>query len=73
MNRTHRAGLVLWRGGLLLAIGYVVFERIRAILAIADPQLEIAVSVLLVGLFFVLLSVVIEQVRDARAAREVER
>ena len=71
MKRTHQLGLVLWRGGLLLAIGYVSYGRIRAVLSIADDQLEVAIAILLIGLLFVLLSVIIEQVRDARVEREV--
>lgn len=72
MKKTHRLGLGLWRGGLLLVVGYVAYDRIRAVLAIADDELEFAVSIFLVGLLFVLISVVMEQVADARAQEASE-
>jgi hypothetical protein len=70
MKRLHVVGLAMWRGGWLLAVGYIAFEALRAILSIADPQLELAVSVLLTGVVFVFLSIVAERVADARQERK---
>lgn len=70
MKKTHRLGLVLWRGGLLLAFGYAAFDRVRALLSFADPELEFAVAILWTGILFVLLSVIVERFHDAKAERE---
>lgn len=70
MRNTHAVGLILWRGGLLLAVGYVAFQTLRQVLTITDAQLEFAIAVVLTGVFFVFLSVVGEQVLDARSEKD---
>jgi len=70
MKRMHVVGLALWRGGWLLALGYVALQALLVILSIADPDLELAVAVLLTGVVFVFLSIVAERVADARQERK---
>lgn len=71
MKRVHWTGLTLWRAGLLIAGGYGAYYALRRMLGFADPQLEFAVAVGLVGLLFVLLSVAWEQWADARAEGDI--
>lgn len=69
MKPVHYAGLALWRGGVILAVGYVAYFVLRMVLSITDTQLEFAVSVLLAGVLLVFLSVIGERIADARAER----
>jgi hypothetical protein len=69
MRKVHFAGLALWRGGVILVVGYLAYQILRAVLSFTDPQLELAVGLLLTGVFLVFVSVVAEQVRDARSER----
>jgi len=69
MKKTHFAGLALWRGGVLLAVGYVAYQTLRVILTITDTRLELAITILLTGVLFVFASVVGERIEDARAER----
>ena len=62
-------GLVLWRGGVVLVVGYVGYFGLRALLTITDAQLELAVAVLLTGVIFVFASVVGERLEDRRRER----
>lgn len=73
MKKSHVAGLILWRGGLLLVGGTLAYWALRGILTITDPRLELAVAILLTGVLFVFLSVVIEQVADSRNERSDAR
>ena len=72
MKPTHTLGLVLWRAGVLIVGGYFAFIALRFILQIADPVLEVGVALVLAGGLFVLVSVVREQIEDARRARSYE-
>ena len=45
---------------------------LRSILQITDPVLETAVTLVLAGTLFVLVSVVREQIEDARTGRSYE-
>ncbi len=72
MKKSQFLGLVLWRAGILIAGGYLLFLTLRVILRIADPMLEVGVALVLAGGFFVLVSVVREQIEDARIARSYE-
>ena len=72
MKPTQTLGLILWRTGILIVAGYFVFLALRLILHIADPVLEIGVSLVLAGALFVLISVVREQIEDARRERSYE-
>lgn len=66
MKTIHVAGLMLWRGGILLAGGYVLYLMLRFVLRIADPVLEIGTALVILGLLMVLASVIGERVADAR-------
>lgn len=70
MKAIHYAGLALWRGGVLLVVGYLGYKVLRAVLTITDPQLELAIAVLLTGILLVFLSVLGERIEDARAERK---
>ncbi|MDE2794171.1 MAG: hypothetical protein OXL34_05050 [Gemmatimonadota bacterium] len=72
MKPTHTLGLILWRIGILIVGGYFAFLALRLILQIADPVLEVGVALVLAGGLFVLVSVVREQIEDARRARSYE-
>lgn len=69
MKRIHVVGLVLWRGGLLMVAGYVSYVAVRAVLSITDAWLEVAIAILLTGVFFVFLSVLGERIQDEREKR----
>ena len=75
MRRFHLLGLILWRGGLVLVAGYALLEAIRWILRFYDiPALvEVGLGLTLAGLVFVLVSLVLERIGDARAERQLGR
>jgi len=70
MKRIHVLGLALWRGGILLVGGYLLYVGLRVVLPISDPMLELGVGLLAVGLVLVLASLVGERIVDARRERE---
>ena len=72
MNPTQTLGLILWRTGILIVAGYFLFLALRFALQITDPVLEFGVSLVLAGALFVLVSVVREQIGDARRERSHE-
>ena len=72
MKNTQTLGLILWRTGILLVAGYFAFLALRFILQITDPVLEVGVTLVLAGALFVLVSVVREQIEDARRERSYE-
>ncbi len=72
MKKTQTLGLILWRAGILIVAAYFLFLALRFILRITDPVLETAVTLLLAGALFVLVSVVREQIEDARGERSYE-
>ena len=73
MRRTQAIGVVLWRGGLLLAAGAAVLESARRILRFVDlpAQLEAGLGLIVSGAVLVFLSLVIERIKDQR--REEDR
>jgi len=68
MRRTHMTGLLLWRGGLLLAGAFALVEAARYLLAFVDvaPAVRLGLGCLIAGAVLVLLSFVMERVIDAR-------
>ena len=72
MKKTQTLGLILWRAGILITTGYFLSLALRLILQITDPILEVGVSLVLAGALFVLVSVVREQIEDARRERSYE-
>ncbi len=72
MKPTHALGLILWRAGILIVGAYSAFLALRFVLRIADPVLEVGITLVLAGALFVLVSVVREQIEDARRERGYE-
>ena len=72
MKKTQTLGLILWRAGILLVAAYFLFLALRFALRITDPILEVGVTLVLAGALFVLVSVVREQIEDARKVRSYE-
>jgi len=66
MKLIHVVGLILWRGGILLVGGYLLYVFLRFVLPIADPVLEVGATLLIGGLVLILASLVGERVVDAR-------
>ena len=68
MNKTQVVGALLWRGGLLLAAAAALFESVRWILRLVDipPQLEIGFGLLLSGFVLVMVSLIVERIKDSR-------
>jgi hypothetical protein len=71
MRPIHVVGLLLWRGGMLLVAGTVLFEAARFVLRFFRPplQIEIGAGLLVAGAALVILSLVLERVRDARSEK----
>jgi len=69
MNKTQAVGVILWRGGALLAAAWVLFEGVRLIVRLWDvpAQVEVALGLLLAGFLLVVVSLIVERVRDYRA------
>ena len=72
MKKSQLLGLILWRAGILLVAGCFLFLALRFALRITDPMLEVGVTLVLAGGLFVLVSVVREQIEDARKVRSYE-
>lgn len=70
MKPIHLLGLALWRGGWVLVVGYLAYQALRVVLRMTDPQLELAVTVLLTGILLLFLSVLGERIEDAREERK---
>ena len=68
MNKTQVVGALLWRGGLLLAAAAALFESARWILRVVDipRQLEIGFGLLLSGFVLVMVSLIVERIKDSR-------
>ena len=69
MNKTQAVGVILWRGGALLAAAWVLFEGVRLIVRLWDvpTQVEVALGLLIAGFLMVVASLIVERVRDYRA------
>jgi hypothetical protein len=68
VNKTQVVGALLWRGGLLLAAAAALFESARWILRVVDipRQLEIGFGLLLSGFVLVMVSLIVERIKDSR-------
>ncbi len=69
MRPVHRTGMLLWRGGLLLLAVTAAVEIMRSLLRFVDVpgQVEFGVAFVLAGLALVLVSLIMERVKDARS------
>ena len=72
MRPVHLIGLILWRGGVLLAGMFVFYEAARYVLLFVSlpRQVEVGLALILVGAAFVIASLIVERVEDARQERE---
>lgn len=77
MRKTHVIGLILWRGGLLLVGGYVLYCAVQYALRICrlfglhiPVALEIGLGLIIAGLLFILFSIIIERIQDARREKK---
>lgn len=63
------AGIVLWRGGLAFVAAYALYQGAWQALRRMDwpPQVTTGASLALAGLGLVMVSLVLERLRDARA------
>jgi hypothetical protein len=71
----HLVGLMLWRGGLLLAGGWSVYETLSFALRYFDlpTQLEVGIGLVLTGALFVMVSLVLERIEDARSEGDLRQ
>ncbi len=71
MRPVHLIGLFLWRGGLLLAAAVAAFEIARRVVQLIDLPfaLELGTALVVAGLALVILSLILERIRDARTER----
>ncbi|MHC4079126.1 MAG: hypothetical protein ACYST0_11880 [Planctomycetota bacterium] len=61
-------GLLLWRGGWILVVVWLLVEAARWILRFVELpiQLEVGVGLILAGGVLVVLSLILERIQDAR-------
>lgn len=72
MRTIQLIGFILWRLGLLIIGAAALIEALRWILRlwIMPLQIEIGLGLLLSGAILVILSLVMERIRDIRAEKE---
>ena len=68
MKHAQVVGLVMWRGGLLVVAIAAAVEFVRALLKYYElqSQLELGFAMIGAGIVFVIASMIIERMRDAR-------
>ncbi len=68
MKALQTLGLLLWRSGLMLAGGWTTYEGLRRVLRyFALPRLaEAGIAMILTGATFVVASLILERIADAR-------
>ena len=73
ISRLHMLGLILWRGGLLLAGGYALYlavdyalDLLAAMGGHISPVPKAGFALVIAGVLFVLLSLILERIHDAR-------
>ena len=69
MRSIHLIGLLLWRGGLLLVGAVAFFYAARTIYRFFNVslQVEIGLGLVTAGAAFIMISLIMERVVDARA------
>ena len=79
MRKTHILGLLLWRGGQMLAGGAAAYYGVKyalrwmRVFGLETPRgVEVGVVLLVAGFLLVMLSLILERARDARREREEE-
>ncbi|MBN1866228.1 hypothetical protein JW916_02940 [Candidatus Sumerlaeota bacterium] len=73
MRPVHVVGLFLWRGGILLVAGWVFVTIARAAIRFlrVPAQVEIGLGLLVAGGALVLVSLVLERIRDYRLEKDL--
>jgi hypothetical protein len=73
MKRTQLIGVLLWRGGLLLAVGGGVFESLRWLVRHSDlpSQLEVGFGLFVTGGVLFVASLLAERVGDWRSEEDL--
>ncbi len=68
MRRSQVLGLVLWRGGILCAAGFAVYESAWWLLFFwsVPEQLKVGTALVVAGVVLVLGSLLAERIADAR-------
>jgi len=72
MRAVQVVGLLLWRGGMLLVGATILFQAARFVLRWFRPPMavEIGLGLMVAGAALVMLSLIMERVRDARRERD---
>lgn len=73
LRSVQLVGMILWRGGLLVAGAAALLEVSRRALKFVDipPQLELGFALALAGLAMVIVSLILERIRDAKGEKEL--
>ena len=68
MRPAQLIGLLLWRGGLILVGAWALFEAADWFLRFIElpTQLEVGLALIIAGGALVVISVILERIRDAR-------
>jgi len=72
MNGLQLIGLSLWRGGLLVAAGWLLYESARLVLRWIDvpAEVEAGLGLALAGFALVMVSLIAERIVDLRAEHD---
>ena len=69
MSNGKTIGMILFVGGIILLIAYGIYQGFQEI-EIIDPIIAIGVGAIILGFLALLISIVVEQRRDAKKMRE---
>ena len=78
MRKLHTVGLILWRGGLWFTGGYLIYLTVKYIIdlirsfGVVVTPIFIGISLIVSGFLFVLISVILERIQDARTVQGEE-
>ena len=75
MRKSQALGVMLWRGGLMLAAGYALYEGAWWLLRFLDipDQLQVGTGLVIAGSVLVLASLLVERVVDARVEGDLSK
>lgn len=69
MSNGKTIGMILFVGGIILLIAYGIYQGFQEI-EIIDPVIAIGVGAIILGFLALLISIVIEQRKDAKKMKE---
>jgi len=69
MSNGKTIGMILFVGGIILLIAYVIYQGFQEI-EIIDPIIAIGVGAIILGFLALLISIVIEQRKDSKKMKE---